>query len=160
MKTLGPAVRTVTGGVIAALCLVAFSGCDYEVPITSGPTRKIDDRLLGDWVSTDGKDRMKVRKLDDFIYVCSFNGDLLQAFHSDVGQTPFISAQNIESAERKYVYLTYTISADGERLVIRPVNTKIIPVETKDSATVQRLLKDNLQNPALFDQEGEFTKEK
>jgi len=160
MKTLGPATRKVTGGVIAALCLVVFSGCDYEVPITSSPTRKIDDRLLGDWVSMDGKDRMKVRKLDDFIYVCSFNGDLLQAFHSDVGQTPFISAQNIESAERKYMYLTYTISADGERLVIRPVNTKIIPVETKDSATVQRLLKDNLQNPALFVEEGEFTKEK
>jgi hypothetical protein len=160
MRTLGPATRTVTVGVIVALCLVAFSGCDYEVPITSSPTRKIDDRLLGDWVSKDGKDRMKVRKLDDFIYVCSFNGDLLQAFHSDVGQTPFISAQYIESADRKYMYLTYTISADGERLVIRPVNTKIIPVETKDSATVQRLLQDNLQNPVLFEEEGEFTKEK
>jgi hypothetical protein len=98
--------------------------------------------------------------LDDFIYVCSFNGDLLQAYHSDVDQTPFISVQDIESAYRKYLYLTYTISADGERLVIRIVSTKIIPVETKDSATVQRLLKDNLQKPALFEEEDEYTKEK
>ncbi len=160
MRILGPATRTVAAGVIAALCLVAFSGCDYEEPITSSPTRKIDDRLLGDWVSKDWKDRMKVRKLDDFIYVCSFNGDLLQAYHSDVDQTPFISAQDIESADRKYLYLTYTISADGERLVIRIVSTKIIPVETKDSATVQRLLKDNLQKPALFEEEDEYTKKK
>jgi len=160
MNTLGQATRTVISGVIAALCFLAFSGCDYEVPITSSPTRKIDDRLLGNWISKNGKDKMKVRKLDDFNYVCSYDGDLFQAFHSDVGQTSFISAQYIESAERKYVYLTYTVSADGERLVIRGVSTKVIPVETTDSATVQKLVGDNLQNPALFDSEEEYTKEK
>jgi hypothetical protein len=160
MKTLRPVTRRLTGGFIAALCLLAFSGCDYKVPITPGPTRKVDDRLLGDWVSKDAKDKMKVRKLDDSIYICSYNGDLFQAFHSDVGKTSFISVQDIDSAERKYVYLIYTISADGNRLVVRSVNTNLIPKETKDSATVQRLLEDNLQNPALFDEEDQFTKEK
>jgi hypothetical protein len=36
----------------------------------------------------------------------------------------------------------------------------VIPAETKDSATVQKLLADNLQNPALLDEGDEFTKEK
>jgi hypothetical protein len=159
MKTLGPVTRTFTAWFIVALCLFTMSGCDYEVPITSGPTRKVDDRLLGDWVSKDGKDKMKVRKLDDSIYIGSLDGDLFRAFHSDVGKTSFISAQDIDSGGRKYAYLTYTISPDGKRLVVRAVNEKVIPVKTKDSAAVRRLLRDNLQNPALFDEGEEYTKE-
>jgi hypothetical protein len=160
MMTLRLAARTAIGGFIAALCLLTVSGCDYDVPITSAPTRKVENRLLGDWVSKDGKDKIKIRTWDDSIYVCSYNGALFKAFHSDVGKTSFVSAQDIDSAERKYAYLTYTISDDGNRLVIRSVNKKVIPAETKDSATVQKLLADNLQNPALLDEGDEFTKEK
>ena len=57
MRLIG---RRCTLGIVAAVCCFAFSGCEYEVPITSTPTCKVDERLLGDWTSKDGKDKMKV----------------------------------------------------------------------------------------------------
>ena len=35
-------------GLAAAICLnvLAFTACQYEAPITSGPTRKVQERLL------------------------------------------------------------------------------------------------------------------
>lgn len=147
---------------VAVVCCLSFSGCegDYSVPITSGPTRKIDRRLLGNWVSKDGTDKMKVRSLDDSVYIVSFNGDLYRTFHSDVGKTSFISAQDIDSADRKYAYLAYKLSDDGKQLVLRAVNTSIIPKDTKNSLMVQKLLKINLQRAELFEDEGHFAREK
>lgn len=149
-------------GVIATLSCFTFSGCegDYEVSITSGPTRKVDQRLLGDWMSKDGSDKMKVRKLDDSVYIVSYNGDLYRAFHSDVGKTSFISIQDIDSATRKYAYLAYKLSDDGKRLDLLVVNDKVIPKKTKDPASVRKLLKKNLQHPELFDAKAQFAKEK
>jgi hypothetical protein len=149
-------------GAVAVVCCLSFSGCegDYAVPITSGPTRKIDQRLLGDWVSKDGTDKLKVRKFDDSIYVVSYNGDLYRAFHSEVGKTSFISAQDIDSADRKYAYLAYKLSDDGKRLDVRGVNTKTIPKETNNSVKVQKLLRMNLQSAELFEDESQFNREK
>ncbi len=147
---------------VAVVCCLSFSGCegDYAVPITSGPTRKIDQRLLGNWVSKDGTDKIKVRSLDASIYIISYNGDLYRGFHSDVDKTFFISAQDIDSADRKYAYLAYKLSDDGKRLELRAVNTKIIPKETKTSVKVQKLLKINSKSTELFGDEGQFDREK
>lgn len=154
--------RKLTLIAVAVVCCLSFSGCegDYAVPITAGPTRKIDKRLLGNWVSKDGTDKIKVRSLDDSIYIVSYNGDLYRAFHSDVGKTSFISAQDIDSADRKYAYLAYKLSGDGKRLDLRAVNTRVIPKETKNSVKVQQLLRMNLQSAELFEDEGEFGREK
>ena len=84
MNTLKPATRNITVAIVAVLCCFVISGCDYEVPITAGPTRKLDERLLGNWISKDGKEKMKVRRLDDSTYIGSYDGDLFRAFHSDV----------------------------------------------------------------------------
>jgi hypothetical protein len=111
-------------------------------------------------VSTDGKEKMKVRRLDDSIYIVSYDGDLFRAFHSDVAKTPFISVQDIDSADRKYTYLTYKLSDDGQRLVLRAVKTEVVPSETKDPVSVQKLLEKNLRNPELLGDEGRFIKEK
>lgn len=98
MNTTLLTCRKLALGIVAAACLLSFSGCgDFEVPITSGPTRKVDQRLLGNWVSSDGTEKMKVRRLNDSIYIVSYNGDLYQAFHSDVGKAPFVSVQDIDS---------------------------------------------------------------
>ena len=146
-------------GIVLAACCFAFSGCVYDVPITSKPTHKIDERLLGNWTSKDGKNKMKVVRLDDFNYIVSFNGDLFRAYHSDVAKTPFVSVQILDSAKPKYAYYAWTLSDDGT-LLVRIVSDKVIPDETKDSDSVQKLLKKNLQNPALFADEGQFTKDK
>jgi hypothetical protein len=54
-------------GIAVCLWILTFSACEYEVPITPSPTQKVQERLLGDWTSTDGKEKMKVRKLDDSV---------------------------------------------------------------------------------------------
>jgi len=148
-----------TLGILVAACYFIFSGCVYDVPITSKATRKVDERFLGNWTSKDGKDKMKVVRLDDFNYIVSCNGDLYRAYHSDVGKTAFISVQILDSAKPKYAYWTGKLSDDG-KLIVRDVSDKVIPDETKDSASVQKLLKKNLQNPALFGDELQLTKDK
>src|SRR5437763_7341695 len=126
-------------GIAVCLCILAFSACKYEVPITPSPTQKVQERLLGDWTSTDGKEKMKVRKLDDSVYIVYYDGDLFRAYHSDIGETPFVSVQDLNSNDRKYAYVFCNLSDDRKHLSLRSV-TKLIPKSTKDSAQVAALL--------------------
>jgi len=80
-------------GIGVAICLstLAFTACQYEVPITSNPTRKVEQRLLGDWTSADGKEKLKLRRLDDSTYIVCYDGDLFRTYQSDLGDIPFAS---------------------------------------------------------------------
>jgi hypothetical protein len=147
-------------GVVVCLCILAFSACNYDVPITPSPTRKVQEQLLGNWVSLDGKEDMRVRRLDDSTYVVYYDGDLFRVYHSDIAETPFTSVQDLNSNDRKYAYVAWKLSDDGKRLTLRSVKEKVIPKETRDSATVDALLKKNARNPELFGEEIEFRKEK
>ena len=147
-------------GVAICLSILAFAACEYEVPITPSPTRGVQERLLGDWVSLDGKEQMKVRRLDDSIYIVYFDGDLFRAYHSDVAETPFVSVQDINSSNRKYAYVVWKLLDDGKRLSLRNVKSTVIPKEQKDSARIAELLTENAKNPELFGEEIEFKKEK
>jgi hypothetical protein len=146
-------------GIAVCLCILAFSACEYEVPITPSPTQKVQERLLGDWTSTDGKEKMKVRSLDDSVYIVYYDGDLFRAYHSDTAETPFASVQDLNSNDRKYAYVVWKLSDDGKLLSLRSIN-KLIPKETRDSATGAALLTKNAHNPELFGEEIEFRKEK
>jgi hypothetical protein len=55
---------------------------------------------LGNWVSSDGKENMRVRRLDDSTYVVYYDGDLFRAYHSDVAETPFTTVQDLNSNDR------------------------------------------------------------
>lgn len=103
---------------------------------------------------------MKVRALDDSNYVVYYDGDLFRTYHSDVAETPFASVQNLNSSDRKYAYVIWKLSNDGKNLRLRNVNDKVVPKETRDSATVVALLTKNASNPELFGEEIEFKKEK
>lgn len=159
MNKLGLITRNFTLGIVTAVCWFALSGCEYEVPITSKPTRKVDERLLGNWKSRDGTDHLKITKLDDSNYIVSMDGDLFRAYHSDVAGTPFVTVQILDSPKPKYAYHTWKLSDDGT-LRGRLVSDKVIPDETKDSKSVQKLLTKNLQNSKLFGDEVEFIKDK
>jgi hypothetical protein len=151
--------RRIIFAVIGFVCILAFSACEYEVPITPSPTRKVQAQLLGNWVSLDGKENMRVRRLDDSAYVVYYDGDLFRAYHSDIAETPFTSVQDLNSNDRKYAYVVWKLSDDGKRLSLRSVNNKVIPKETRDSAAVTALLTKNARNPELFGEEIEFRKE-
>jgi len=152
--------RSLGFGVAICLCVLVFSACNYEVPITSSPTRKVQEELLGNWVSLDGKENMRVRRLDDSTYVVYYDGDLFRAYHSDVAETSFATVQDLNSNDRKYAYIIWRLSDDGKNLRLRSVNDKFVPKETKDSAGVVALLTKNARNPELFGEEIEFRKER
>ena len=101
-----------------------------------------------------------MRRLDDSIYIVYFDGDLFRAYHSDVADTPFVSVQDINSSDRKYAYVVWTLSDEDKRLTLRSVQSKVVPKGKKDSAEVAELLKENAKNPELFGEEIEFNKEK
>jgi hypothetical protein len=102
---------------------------------------------------------MRVRRLDESTYVVYYDGDLFRVYHSDVAEMPLASVQDLNSNDRKYAYVAWKLSDDGKRLSLRNVN-KVIPKETKDSATAAALLTKNARNPELFGEEIEFRKEK
>ncbi|HEU5245994.1 MAG TPA: hypothetical protein VFU09_02785 [Candidatus Udaeobacter sp.] len=160
MSSLNVIHRRIIFAVVGCVCIVAFGACEYEVPITPGPTRKVQEQLLGNWVSLDGKENMRVRRLDDSTYIVYYDGDLFRAYHSDVAEVPFASVQDLNSNDRKYAYVAWKLSDDGKRLTLRSVREKAIPMETRDSATVVALLTKNAHNPELFGEEIEFRKEK
>jgi len=147
-------------GVVVCLWILAFDGCEYEVPITSNPTRKVQEQLLGNWISLDGKENMRVRRLDDTTYIVYYDGDLFRAYHSDLAEMPFASVQDLNSNDRKYAYVVWKLADDGKHLTLRSVNNKVVPKETKDSAGVAAFLTKNARNPELFGEEIEFRKEK
>jgi hypothetical protein len=150
----------VQAGLAIALCCLAFAACQYEVPITSAPTRKVQEQLLGNWRSSDGKEELKLRRLDDSVYIVYYDGDLFRAYHSDIAETPFATVQDLNSNDRKYAYMVWKLSDDGKQLRLRSVSDKVISKETKDSAKVVALLTKNARNPELFGEEIEFNKEK
>jgi len=147
-------------GAIVLLYIFAINGCNYELPITLSPTRKVQEQLLGNWTSSDGKEKMRVRRLDDSVYIVYYDGDLFRAYHSDIEETPFVSVQDLNSNDRKYAYVVWKLSDDGSHLSLRNVSDKVIPKETKDSATIVALLTKNAHNPELFGEEIEFRREK
>ena len=146
--------------VVIGLCVLAFTACQYEVPITSTPTQKVQEQLLGNWRSTDGKEELKLRRLDDGVYIVYYDGDIFRAYHSDVAGTPFVTVQDLNSSDRKYAFVIWKLSDNGKDLRLRSVNDKVVPKETRDSATVAALLTKNARNPELFGEEIEFRKEK
>ena len=151
--------RPIIFGLVVCLCVLVFDACQYEVPITSSPTRKVQEELLGNWLSLDGKENMKVRRLDESTYIVYYDGDLFRAYHSDVAEMPLASVQDLNSNDRKYAYVVWKLSSDGKGLTLRSVN-KVIPKDTKDSEAVAALLTKNAHNPELFGEEIEFRKEK
>ena len=120
----------------------------------------MQEQLLGDWRSDDGKEDLRLRRLDDSVYIVYYDGDLFRAYHSDVAETPFASVQDLNASDRKYAYVVWKISDDGKNLSLRSVSDKIVSKETKDSVSVAALLTKNARNPELFGEEIEFRKEK
>jgi len=152
-------LRRAFAGWVAVLCIALYSGCIYEVPITLQPTRKTDDRLIGNWFCAKEKETMSVRKLDDSIYLIAYGKDLFRAWHSDLDGVAFMSVQDLNRKERKYTYFTYRLEDDGG-LTIRVVNPERVSEETKSVADVQALLRQHADEQDLFlDEVSRFTKE-
>ncbi|HEY4299876.1 MAG TPA: hypothetical protein VGM73_03310 [Candidatus Didemnitutus sp.] len=139
---------------VSATAALVLAGCDYSVPLTPAPTRKIERPLLGVWQSrdkdSDKDDLITVREWDPSSYIVLIDHDIYRVFHSDLAGLNLISAQDINSKERKYSYFAWRLSAVGNELTLLPVNIEVIPPATKDSAALQKLFWKNRDNPKLF----------
>ena len=153
---------------LGLLLFLAFAcGCDYEAPLTAKPTGKIDPQLLGNWIGQDTgsfpETNLKIRKLDDSNYLISYGG-FYRAYHSDLGDIHFVSIQNIEPVpdkERKYILATYELKDNGDTLIVRTINDKVIPNTLKTSAELEKAIRANLKNPDLFKKDpGVFNRAK
>jgi hypothetical protein len=149
-------------GLITAVLLLA--GCNYDVPLTAKPNQRVNARLLGEWMVVDkenGKEEhLSVRELDDTTYVVTFDGDIYRVFHSDYAGVPFLSVQDLNADNRKYVYFVWQLSSDNTQLTLKGVSNKVIPETTKDRGALQKLIKANLANPALYGDPLTFTRKK
>lgn len=158
MKTPINAIRKLGLAIIAVICLSLIVSCEYDVPITGAPTQKINDKLVGNWVSDNGEDTMKVRRFDDSAYVIVYNGQLFRAYHSDLDGKAFVSVEDVDLATRKYCYRVWDLSADGSGLTLHSINHRLVPRDIKDMALIRALLRKNLNNPELLNYEIHFNK--
>ncbi len=140
-----------------AVCAAAPWGCKHDVPITGAPTRPVDERTLGVWVSGDGKETMRVARWDEDEYAVFYEGEMYRAFHSDVGQAPFVTIQDLTS-DRKYTYMKYRLDEDGRRLILWMVREEVVPEGSSDSALVRHLLEKHAANPDLLGEAVPFVK--
>ena len=150
--------------VLAFVASLVLAGCNYDSPLTAKPTQKINEKLLGDWMSVDkdtGKEeRMQVRQLDDSNYIVVMDGDAYRAFHSDFLGLAFVSVQDLQvgRSEDKFIYFTWKLSADNTQLKLQGISTQVVPEETKGRVAIQKLIKANLANPKLFTDAPTFTR--
>lgn len=158
-------IRYSTVALLAA-GLLGLAACNYDFPLTGTPTRKVDARLLGDWVHFEQDEQkleqLSVRQLDANAYVVAMDGDLYRVTHSDFADTAFVSVQDLQPGDLhgKYAYYAWELSADGHQLSVKGVRTRIVPEDTKDAAAAQKLIRENLANPALYGEPQVFTPKK
>jgi hypothetical protein len=133
--------------------LLALVACNYDVPLTTRPTRPVDSRLVGKWSLAPDKDEHLIS------YAIFYDGDLYRAYHSDVAGLPLISVQNLNDSERKYLYVAWSLPEDGKRLTLRSVSTDVIPPATKSRAAIVKLIAQNRENPKLLGEAGEYTRD-
>jgi hypothetical protein len=151
-----PALRLVA---LVVMCL-GLAACEYEVALTPAPTRPIEPKLIGNWISSDGKDHMRVNRLDDTAYVIGYNRDLYRAHHSDFAGQPFVSVLNLAEDNRKYSILAWKLTDGGERLELSVVSSKVVPTAAREAAALQKSLQSALRHPELFGVTQTYTREK
>ena len=77
------------------------------------------------------------------------------------GRRTCLNISPLKASERKYVFLTWKLRADGQKLIMRTVNQTVISDKLHTSTEILKAIKANLKNPDLFNkEEGVFTKVK
>lgn len=105
-----------------------FTGCyDSEVPLSGTPTLKVDNRLIGSWISIPGDSREKeiallLQKFNENEYLVAWKeGDydeivIARGFDTKINNTNIMNLQGIESIEsnkRTYIFIKYDFNEKG-----------------------------------------------
>ena len=140
----------------AILIALLLSSCIYDAPLTESPTRKIDERLIGDWVSVEEKPSViQIRKFDDRNFVLIDGGNVYRMFHSDLEGINFLSLQNLETngdSARKFAFIDYRFE-QPDRVRARAINKSVIPDSLRTTSVLQQSVRDHLKDAQLFNKE-------
>ena len=140
----------------AVLLCFLFASCIYEAPLTKSPTRKIDERLIGDWVSVEEKPSViQIRKFDDSNFILIDGGSVYRVFHSDFEGVNFLSLQNLEtngSSARKFAFIDYRFEKP-DRVRARAINKDVIPDTLRTTSELQKKVREHLKDPQLFNKD-------
>ena len=141
---------------LAILFALLLSSCIYDAPLTDTPTRKIDERLIGDWVSVEEKPSVvQVRKFDDTNFVLIDGRNIYRMFHSDFEGINFLSLQNLDtngSSARKFAFIDYRFE-QPDRVRARAINKNVVPDTLRTSSALQQTVRDHLKDAQLFNKE-------
>jgi hypothetical protein len=141
---------------LVSLALFVLGSCIYEAPLTESPTRKIDERLIGDWVSVEEKPGViQIRKFDDSNFILIDGGTVYRVFHSDFEGLNFLSLQNLEtngSSARKFAFVDYRFEQPN-RVRARAINKSVIPETLRTVPALQKSVRDHVKDPQLFNKE-------
>ena len=69
---------------------------------------------------------------------------------SDFAELPFVTVQDLDDPARKYAYLKYALSDDGQHLHAHAVSSETIPSTLKSSSEARRRVRASLEDPQLF----------
>jgi hypothetical protein len=114
----------------------------------------VDPRVLGNWVGVNDETSMlNLRVLDEQTYLAIIDNDAYRVFHSDFADLALVSAQDLNSSDRKYCIYAWALLDEGKRLALRRLNSRVVPENAADSATLQRRITEHLRDPALLGEE-------
>ena len=143
---------------VALFFAACCTSCEWEVPLTSQPTRSVDEQLLGDWEPKEADERISVGRWGQKEYVVFYMGDFYRAFHSDFEKQPLISVQEIKTPRRNFSVIHYQLSADGKTLTLKAVKPDLVSDRVKTSASLQKALGKLMKNTNVFGEEAVFRK--
>lgn len=158
-KTTSRPRRRRAFGALAGLAFGVLTGCNYDFPLTDRPTDRVHKELLGAWTAEEGKEHVVIRAFDEKSYLVEDNGQFYRMIHTDLGALRFLSIQELESAERRYLYVRWRLTPDGKELHLNGVNSSVVPTSLPSARAVRRVIKKNKSNPDLFTEEGVYTRE-
>ena len=163
-----------------AVTAVLLGGCYYESPVPLGEPDPalVDDSLTGVWVAVDpaSQDTMTLRVLpfsDRELYVevewvdststspfgvgPTVERVRLRGFETELDGVRFMNLQLIEEEERPYWLARFTL-LPGDTLTVRPMADKAVEPPPSSSAALRAFLRDNLENPAIYDSVATFVR--
>ena len=152
---------------ILACCSLFLWGCPYEseVGIDSGPSVKIDARLLGTWKSKGSSDdKFVCTKASDLTYKIEEvkkdgKNTIYSAFLSDVNGTTFMNAKEQGDGLSTNYYLYKVVVNSASSVTLVPV-TENITEKFSSSAELKQFIEKNMGLSFFYDKSvDEYTKQ-